>query len=137
MLKKKFPHNDLHHNSNIIIQMDEKPRLKSLYMKKYIDGIKNVNVYEINSQRPAGTINYINKDADPNAGQRHLNASRRRILNDFVTRRPDGSNLDSLANRNKSDMLKGPGNALNSAKYDYGGPPTTIGAYSRPGQALI
>ena len=62
MLKKKFPHNDLHHNSNIIIQMDEKPRLKSLYMKKYVDGIKNVNMYEINSQRPAGTINYISKD---------------------------------------------------------------------------
>ena len=101
--------------------MDEKPRLKSLYMKKYIDGAKNESV-QINSQRPAaGTLNYIRKENDPTMGQRHLNGSRRRILNDFVTRRPDGSTLDSLANRNKSDMLKGPGGTRESAQYDYSG----------------
>ena len=122
MLKKKFPHNDLHHNSNIIIQMDDKPRLKSLYMKKYIDGPQKVGMQNLNSQRPAaGTLNYVSKEKDPTMGQRHLNGSRRRILNDFVSRRGDGSTLDSLANRNKNDMLKGPGGTMASAQYDYSG----------------
>ena len=35
MLKKKFPHQDMHMNSNIVINMDEKARHKSQYMKKY------------------------------------------------------------------------------------------------------
>ena len=43
MLKKKFPEVDLHMNSNILISMDDKPRLKSHYMKKYSDGISSVN----------------------------------------------------------------------------------------------
>ena len=35
MLKKKFQMQDLHMNSNIIIEMDGKNRMKSHYMKKY------------------------------------------------------------------------------------------------------
>ena len=35
MLKKKFLARDLHMNSNIMIHMDEKPRHKSHYMKKF------------------------------------------------------------------------------------------------------
>ena len=33
--KKQYPQVDLHYNSNITIQIDEKARLKSQYMKKY------------------------------------------------------------------------------------------------------
>ena len=35
MLKKKFPHADMHLNSSITISMDEKARHKSQYMKKH------------------------------------------------------------------------------------------------------
>ena len=71
MLKKKFPYNDLHHNSNIIIQMDDKPRLKSLYMKKYVPGPnqKNVDMDSLINGRPAGTLNFLrNTDQDPTLG---------------------------------------------------------------------
>lgn len=37
MQKKQYPQVDLHYNSNIMIQMDEKPRMKSHYMKKYTE----------------------------------------------------------------------------------------------------
>ena len=39
MLKKKYPQADLHMNSNIMIHMDQKPRLKSQYMKKYSEEV--------------------------------------------------------------------------------------------------
>jgi len=101
MLKKKFPETDLHMNSNIIIHMDDKNRLKSHYMKKYADGVRNVKIKSLQS-RPAGTKNFLRI---ANHDQAHLNGSRRRILNDFISNKQEG-NLDSLVNRNKSDYLK-------------------------------
>jgi len=63
MLKKKFPEVDLHMNSNIVISMDDKARMKSHYMKKYTDSIKSVNVKALD-QRPAGTKALILKNQD-------------------------------------------------------------------------
>ncbi len=63
--------------------MDEKPRMKSLYMKKYNDRLKKVNVGDLD-QRPAGTRNFMRPDISVEEPA-HLNPSRRRILNDFVS----------------------------------------------------
>ena len=52
--------------------------------------------------RPAGSQVSSLNSADRSLGQKHLNGSRRRILNDFVTMRPD-ANLQTLANRNAND----------------------------------
>ena len=59
MVKKKFPHQDMHLNSTIIINMDEKARLKSDYMKRYNETLRKVKVNKkaIDS-RPAGTKNF-------------------------------------------------------------------------------
>lgn len=99
---------DLHYNSNIKISMDEKARHKSQYMKKYAEEHQKRNSLHTLESRPAGTINLLRTGAgvgdDP-----HLNASRRRILNDFITQRPRGS-LEIIANRNANDLLKIPVN---------------------------
>lgn len=63
MLKKKFPHSDMHRNSNIIITMDDKARLKSQYMKKYDLSVgKKVNFTNVLDSRAAGTINFKRGD---------------------------------------------------------------------------
>ena len=51
MLKKKYPHQDLHMNSNIMIQMDEKPRLRSQYMKKYSDELQRASKGKLKAGR--------------------------------------------------------------------------------------
>ena len=61
MVKKKFPHQDMHLNSSIIINMDEKARLKSDYMKRYNESLRKVKVATIDS-RPAGTLNFQSRD---------------------------------------------------------------------------
>ncbi len=130
MVKKKFPHQDMHHNSSIIINMDEKARLKSDYMKRYNESLARVKVKKIDS-RPAGTKNFGIIES-PQEGA-HLNISRRRILNDFVTRRPKASTLETLANRNAVDAIKIP-EADRLAYYDYRGNAAQIGPHSRPGK---
>lgn len=100
MLKKRHQEGDMFHNSNIVISMDEKPRMKSLYMKKYNHLLKKVNVGAADS-RPAGTRNFMRPDISVDEPA-HLNPTRRRILNDFVSKR-DPSN-ESLGNRNVIDV---------------------------------
>lgn len=43
MLKKKFQEVDMHLQSSIVINMDEKIRLKSHYMKKYNERVGKRN----------------------------------------------------------------------------------------------
>ncbi len=88
-------------NSNIVISMDEKPRMKSQYMKKYNERLKKVTVDPADS-RPAGTRNFVRADIAVDEPA-HLNNSRRRILNDFVSRRPTNSG-DRIGNRNATDI---------------------------------
>lgn len=107
MQKKQYPQVDLHYNSNILIQMDEKPRMKSHYMKKYTEEKQKPTSHVIELSRPAGTQNLIRVGKAPQEDT-HLNPSRRRILNDFISQRPRGS-LESIYNRNTSDLLKMPG----------------------------
>ena len=131
MLKKKFPHADLHMNSNIVIHMDEKPRLKSQYMKKYTESVRSDNLQRIQA-RPAGTINFRRGHDE----QKHLNNSRRRILNDFVTPQQNASLLEVHANRNKSQLLKMQDAPRQDSlsKYEYPGPTAQIvGPAGRPG----
>jgi hypothetical protein len=107
--------------------MDEKPRLKSQYMKKYSDEPrKNVlNIQRLMADsRPAGTLNFQRVEHPGN--QQHLNGSRRRILNDFISK--PGTSLDTMANRNQSDLLKMPFNS----NYGYQGPTSVIGPSMRP-----
>ena len=135
MLKKKFPEMDLHINSNIIIHMDEKARLKSHYQKKYTDSIQKVNINSV-EMSPAGTKNFLRRD--PQEQNAHLNVSRRRILNDFITRRPLENDLNALANRNRSDMLKDADNKSQETlrRFDYRGNQAHIGPSNRPGKFL-
>ena len=107
MQKKQYPQVDLHYNSNITIQMDDKPRLKSQYMKKYSEERQNPSSRINNIDRPAGTQNLVRLGKAPQEDT-HLNPSRRKILNDFITQRPRGS-LEAIYNRNTSDLLKMPG----------------------------
>ena len=77
MLKKKFQEVDMHLQSSIVIQMDDKPRLKSHYMKKYNERLrikKNLlkrTLLHLPVDRPAGTINFTRLDKSEN--QKHLN----------------------------------------------------------------
>ena len=41
MVKKKFAEVDMHLQSSIVITMDDKSRLKSHYMKKYNEQLRN------------------------------------------------------------------------------------------------
>ena len=104
MVKKKFAEVDMHLQSSIVITMDDKSRLKSHYMKKYNEQLRNKKTVRINllDKRPAGTLNFSRNDNSN--GQKHLNGSRRRILNDFVSGR-SGQSLDVLANRNSNLSL--------------------------------
>ena len=97
MLKKRHEEGDMFLNSNIMIQMDEKRRMKSHYMKKYNERLKKVQVTQFDP-RPAGTRNFMRADISVDEPA-HLNPTRRRILNDYVSKRPDHSN-ESLGNRN-------------------------------------
>ena len=93
-------------NSNIIIHMDEKPRHKSHYMKKYD---KSPNVLKIKvDERPAGAGNHAKfiLDGGGNHGGGHLNMSRKRILNDFVSKKSGADALNEIVNRNKSNALR-------------------------------
>ncbi len=83
--------------------MDEKPRMKSLYMKKYNDRLKKVAVGGFDP-RPAGTRNFMRPDISVDEPA-HLNQSRRRILNDFVSIRAPSN--ESLGNRNVIDVTMG------------------------------
>ena len=83
MLKKKMPHVDMHLNSNIVISMDEKPRLKSHYMKKYNERLNKVD-YNKRDPPPAGSRNFMRADVSVEQQPAHLNHSRRRILNDYI-----------------------------------------------------
>ena len=72
MLKKKFQEVDMHLQSSIVIQMDDKPRLKSHYMKKYNERLRiKKNLLHLPVDRPAGTINFTRLDKSEN--QKHLN----------------------------------------------------------------
>ena len=132
MLKKKFPEVDLHMNSNIVIHMDEKARLKSNYMKKHNENVRNIKINALDAPA-AGARNFLR--FEPNADQKHLNPTRRRILNDFISRRNDFS-LEAMANRNKSDLLKNPAAGSQDSRqyYDYGGNLTQVGPANRPGK---
>ena len=111
-----------------MIQMDEKPRMKSHYMKKYQEEKQKPASHVIEQSRPAGTQNLIRVGKAPQEDT-HLNPSRRRILNDFISQRPRGS-LESVYNRNTNDLLKMPGmkGSPNMAHYEnIRAPPATIG----------
>ena len=74
-------------NSNIMLRMDNKDRLKSQYMKKYADEF-SPNQVDNYASRAAGTLNLLRMD---NLSGSHLNPTRRRILNDFVTHKDAGT----------------------------------------------
>ena len=88
-------------------------------MKKYSEekqrpGGKTI----LDNGRPAGTQNLIRVGKAPSEDT-HLNPSRRKILNDFITHRPRGS-LEAIYNRNTNDLLKMPGAAANVNKMQLG-----------------
>jgi len=125
MRKKQSPHYDMHINSSINLQMDSKARLLSQYQKKYDPQHYSKASLNLHEKRPAGTKNFYAPSQD---NEKHLNASRRRILNDFLAPRHVASSTDMLANRNMSLALKLPSKlSMNLSKYDYKGPLTVIG----------
>ena len=102
--------------------------MKSHYMKKYQEEKQKPSSHVIEQSRPAGTQNLIRVGKAPQEDT-HLNPSRRRILNDFISQRPRGS-LESVYNRNTNDLLKMPGvkGSPNMAHYEnIRAPPATIG----------
>lgn len=84
--------------------MDMKARHKSHYMKKYSEEQKRMRKDYMGLERAAGTMNY-NPLSDKLQGQKYLNPSRRKILNDFVSIGTE-TNPDEIVNNNKSNQLK-------------------------------
>ena len=125
--------------------MDEKARHKSHYMKKY-DKSTNSNLVIKVDERPAGAGNHAKfiLDGGGNHGGGHLNMSRKRILNDFVSKKTGSDALNEIVNRNKSNALRMQNPQMggdNMAYYENNSPSSvTIGPGSSPvrqPQALI
>ena len=57
MRKRASPEADLHINSNIILAMDDKSRLRSNYMKKHSDIINKNTIVDHNMRMAAGVKN--------------------------------------------------------------------------------
>ena len=58
MLKRAKPEADMFINSNIVISMDEKKRLKSHYQKKHSDNMVSKKIIDYSQRLPAGVQNW-------------------------------------------------------------------------------
>jgi len=58
MRKKASPEADLHINSNIIIAMDDKARLRSNYMKKHSENMQSLKIVDYSQRTAAGVKNF-------------------------------------------------------------------------------
>ena len=116
MVKKKFPMADVHLNSSILLQMDEKQRLRSEHMKKFIHSSptekQKIKIVRQMEKAPAGSKSGLvqahegrEKGMSPPEESMHLNRSRRRILNDFISYKPDERSADKIGNRNYNSYL--------------------------------
>lgn len=106
--KRRLPMADVHLISSIKISHDDKARLRSDYMKRYNESLQKPTIAYMNP--PAGAKSIIRQlndqrlhNVDTDTKDLHINKSRRKILNDFITRKTDG---DSLANRNMHPNLR-------------------------------
>ena len=109
MRKKPKQEADMFINSNIVISMDDKKRMRSHYQKKHSENMYSKQVIDYSQRVPAGVTNF---HGQVNGGQvvgGHINQSRRRILNDF-TQSPDRQNrngsVEHIVNRNLNEALR-------------------------------